>query len=109
MTFAKEIGLARRAIKHLKENGITVHEAGYTINGEPPPDVKEYVDSMIAFVFTVSQLPKPDGYSAAQESIDDAVEGYEISQVYEYLTEQMGGLLKGSRTQYSGGAIVACQ
>ena len=42
--------IAHRAIQYLRRHGLTITE-GWRINGEPPSDVRDYLDGMIAACF----------------------------------------------------------
>ncbi len=50
----EERRIARRAIKYLKKHGLTIHQ-GWTINGEPPAAMRDYLDSMIEGCFPTDE------------------------------------------------------
>jgi hypothetical protein len=67
----KETGIALEAINYLKEHGLSIGQ-GWQVNGEPPRDVRTYLDGMIETCF-----PTDEHELAEQviELIEDELQG----------------------------------
>lgn len=49
-----DASIAHKAIRYLRQNGLTIRQ-GWTVNGKPPADVKDYLDAMIEGCFPTDE------------------------------------------------------